>query len=74
MIQLEQLRNCWWGDWKPDWLDGNTKKYVIKGWRDKNSIEVTYFTHAFLSFPTYAIALEFQECFKDLIEQAGDLI
>ena len=52
----------------------NTNKYVIKGWRDKSSIEITYVTHAFLSFPTYELALEFQECFRDLIEQAGDLI
>ena len=29
---------------------------------------------SFLSFPTVEIAKEFLECFKDLIEQAGDLI
>ena len=74
LIQLEQLRDCWRQGWKPDWLDGNTKKYAIKVWRDKSLIEITHVTHAFLSFPTYALALEFQECFKDLIEKAGDLI
>ena len=74
MIQLEQLRNCWRQGWVPDWLNGNEKKYAIKGWRDKSSIEVTYVTHAFLSFPTYKLALEFRECFRDLIEKAGDLI
>ena len=74
MIQLEQLRNCWWGDWKPDWLEGNVQKYVIQKWRDRISIETTYVTHSFLSFPTYEMAKEFLECFRDLIEKAGDLI
>lgn len=70
LLKLEQLRDCWRQGWKPDWLDGNTKKYAIKGWRDKNSIEITCVTHAFLSFPTYELALEFQECFKDLIKKS----
>lgn len=73
MMQLEQLRNCWWGDWKPNWLE-TTAKYVIQKWRDRISIETTYVTHSFLSFPTYEIAEEFLECFRDLIEKAGDLI
>ena len=73
MIQLEQLRNCWWGDWEPDWCD-NIAKYAIKKRIDKSTIERIYVTHAFLSFPTYELALEFQECFRDLIEKAGDLI
>ena len=74
LYQLEQLRDCWRQGWKPDWLDGNGIKYVIKGWRDKSSIETSYVTHSFLSFPTYEMAKEFLECFKDLIEKAGDLI
>ena len=72
MIQLEQLRNCWWGDWKPEW--SNCEKYIIK-W-DKNDLMV--FTarniHAFLVFPTREMAEEFLKCFRDLIEKAGDLI
>ena len=72
--KLEILRDIYRQGWKPNWLDGNEIKYTIKGWRDKSSIETTYVTHAFLSFPTYDLAFEFQECFKDLIEQAGDLI
>lgn len=72
--KLELLRDCWRQGWKPDWLNGNTTKHTIKGWRDRSSIETTYVTHAFLSFPTYELALKFQECFRDLIEKAGDLI
>lgn len=72
MIQLEQLRNCWWNGWEPEW--NNCEKYVIK-W-DKNDLIV--FTarniHAFLVFPTREMAEEFLKCFRDLIEKAGDLI
>ena len=74
LFKLEQLRDCWRQGWKPDWLDGNTKKYAIKSWRDKISIEITYVTSGFLSFPTYELAEEFIKCFIDLIEKAGDLI
>ncbi len=70
--KLEQLRNCWWNDWEPEW--SNCEKYVIK-W-DKNDLMV--FTarniHAFLVFPTREMAEEFLMCFRDLIEKAGDLI
>ena len=74
LYQLEQLRNCWRQGWKPNWLEGNVQKHVIQKWRDKISIEITYVTHSFLSFPTYEMAEEFLKCFKDLIEKAGDLI
>jgi hypothetical protein len=74
LIKLEQLRDCWRQGWVPNWLEGNVTKYVIRNWRDKISIETTYVTHSFLSFPTYEIAKKFLECFRDLIEQAGDLI
>lgn len=74
LMQLEQLRDCWRQGWKPNWLEGNVQKHVIQKWRDKISIETTYVTHSFLSFPTYEMAREFLECFRDLIEKAGDLI
>ena len=72
MIQLEQLRNCWWNGWKPEW--SNSEKYVIK-WEGDNLIVFTARrVHAFLVFPTREIAEEFLKCFRDLIEKAGDLI
>ena len=74
LYKLERLRDCWIQGWKPNWLEGNVQKYVIQKWRDKCSIETTYVTHSFLSFPTYEMAKEFLECFRDLIEKAGDLI
>lgn len=72
MIQLEQLRDCWRRDWKPEW--SNCEKYVIK-WEGDNLIVFTSRSiHAFLVFPTREMAEEFLKCFRDLIEKAGDLI
>ena len=72
MIQLEQLRNCWWNGWKPEWH--NSEKYVIK-WEVDNLIVFTARrVHAFLVFPTREMAEEFLKCFRDLIEKARDLI
>lgn len=73
MIQLEQLRNCWWNGWEPNWNDDQQTKYCIvhsKGFK----IHILYETRRFLSFPTCEMAEEFLECFRDLIEKAGDLI
>ena len=72
LYQLEQLRDCWRQGWKPIW-DASTK-YIIK--RDRNELNVihAYNVSAFLVFPTREMAEEFLECFRDLIEQAGDLI
>lgn len=72
MIQLEQLRNCWWNGWEPIW-DGSTK-HSIKRSYNKINIVHSCNTSAFLAFPTREMAEEFLECFKDLIEKAGDLI
>ena len=74
MIQLEQLRDCWRQDWKPDWNDDKQAKYYICYYQGKFKISTLYETRRFLSFPTREMAKEFLECFKDLIEKAGDLI
>ncbi len=68
MIQLEQLRNCW--------RQGNIPqevKYKIRKVRNKY-IVVCGVENAFLSFCDIQTAEEFLECFRDLIEKAGDLI
>lgn len=74
MIQLEQLRNCWRQGWGPDWNDEKQTKYCINYFQGKFKISILYETRCFLSFPTIEMAEEFLECFKNLIEQAGDLI
>ena len=72
MIQLEQLRNCWWGDWKPIW--GISQKWCIRLFNGIPSVGITTNISKFLTFPTKEMAEEFLKCFKDLIEKAGDLI
>lgn len=70
MMQLEQLRDCWRQGWEPT---PGESYYVIKlGFK---GLDVYRFcTVEFLSFPTREMAEEFLECFRDLIEKAGDLI
>ena len=72
MIQLEQLRNCWWNGWEPIW-DASTK-YIIKYSHNEISVVHACNVSAFLAFPTREMAEEFLKCFRDLIEKAGDLI
>lgn len=73
MIQLEQLRNCWWNGWEPDWNNKQTK-YCIVCYKGEFKISILCETRHFLSFPTMKMAEEFLKCFRDLIEKAGDLI
>ena len=77
LMKLHLLRDEYRQGWEPDWSD-NCYKYGVK-W---NMFEENYelivswciFNDIFLSFPTEEIASEFLTNFRDLIEQAGDLI
>lgn len=72
MIQLEQLRNCWWNGWEPIW--DISEKWCIRLWGNELSIGIATNISRFLTFPTKEMAEEFLKCFKDLIELAKDLI
>ena len=77
MIKLHLLRDEYRQGWKPDWSD-NCYKYGVK-WNifpRKKELIVTWrnYDPLFLSFPTEEIAREFLTNFRDLIEEAGDLI
>lgn len=74
LIKLEQLRDCWRQGWEPNWNNATQTKYCICCYRGEFKISTLYKTRRFLSFPTYEMAEEFLECFRDLIEKAGDLI
>ena len=74
LIQLEQLRNCYRQGWIPNCYDDQQTKYCVVYHRGEFKISVLNETNRFLSFPTYEMAEEFLECFRDLIEKAGDLI
>ena len=73
LIQLHQLRDCYRQGWKPDWSDDNFK-WKISILRDKIGIYSSTICASFLSFQTAEIAEEFLNNFRDLIEQAKDLI
>ena len=72
LFKLEQLRDCWWNGWKPEW--NNCEKYVIKWDKDDLIVFTARNIRAFLVFPTREMAYEFLKCFRYLIEQARDLI
>ena len=74
LFKLEQLRDCWRQGWEPNWDNITQTKYCICCCRGEFKISTLYETRCFLTFPTREIAEEFLECFRDLIEQAGDLI
>ena len=77
MIKLHLLRDEYRQGWKPDWSD-NCYKYGVK-WNifpRKKELIVTWrnYDPLFLSFQTEEIARKFLTNFRELIEQAGDLI
>ena len=74
LYQLEQLKNCWWNGWEPDWTDNRQTKYCVLCYNKEFKINTFFGTKHFLAFPTKEMAEEFLECFRDLIEKAGDLI
>lgn len=71
-VKLEHLRDCWWGDWKPEW--NASHKYAIKNLQGELTIIGCSNVAAFLVFPIGEMAEEFLKCFRDLIELAKDLI
>lgn len=79
LMQLHQLRDCYRQGWIPNLADKSIK-YCIEGHGDlftgsiKYQIVTLSYISDFLSFPTKELAKEFLTNFRDLIEQAGDLI
>lgn len=73
LIQLEQLRDCWRKGWIPDYTK-TYKKFRIKKLGTEYIVDWSTGLSDFLVFQTEELAKEFLECFRDLIEKAGDLI
>ena len=73
LIQLHQLRDYYRQGWTPNWLDNNSKWGIFNR---RNEIRVQPIVNwaGFLSFQTEELATEFLNNFRDLIEQAKDLI
>lgn len=79
LMQLHQLRDCYRQGWTPRWNNFKTDRYCIEFMDNHYTIDhYTIFkyntSNKFLSFQSREIAQEFLTNFRDLIEQAGDLI
>ena len=74
LMQLHQLRDCYRQGWTPDWKDSTQDKYIIFNLVGEFTISLYYCHSHFLAFQNEKRAEEFLNNFKDLIEQAGDLV
>ena len=74
LMQLHQLRDAWREGWLPDWKDDKQEKYIILQYKGEYQIRQYKNTSYFLSFQDEKRANEFLTNFRELIEQAGDLI
>ena len=73
LMQLHQLRDCYREGWVPNW-DANYDKYIIIKNRGKYGVFAASWISRFLAFQDRERAKEFLTNFRELIEQAGDLI
>lgn len=74
LMQLLVCREVYRQGWKPDWTNGEESKYCIINEIDK-IVKITYlFNSKVLSFQSEEIRDKFLENFKDLIEEAKELI
>lgn len=74
LMQLHQLRDCYRQGWVPNWEDGDAIKFAIRHVDGQLKTGYGYFERKFLAFPDMETSDLFLANFKDLIEQAGDLI
>ena len=73
-MKLHLLRDDYRNGWKPDWENAGELKYLILKFGNKlDVIEITT-TVSFLAFQDERQANEFLTNFRELIEEAGDLI
>ena len=78
--KLILLRDFYNNNWKPDWDNIIEYKYGITYWYNRDTRESSYAAkliycpHCFLVFNDMTKAEEFLNNFRELIEQAGDLI
>ena len=73
LMQLHQLRDCYRNGWLPDWKEQSVKHTILID-HDDIVVGKSYVTSCFLAFQTEELAEEFLNNFRELIEQAGDLI
>lgn len=75
LCQLLICRNAWWKllGWKPDWKD-KCDKFCITTGEGRVKATVYCVSNAILAFPTAEVRDQFYEAFRDLIEEAKELL
>ncbi len=71
--KLEILRDIYNDGWKPDWTD-KAPKHIIIFYSGEVDTYDNYSTHHFFHFKTAELRDEFLNNFRDLIEEAKDLL
>lgn len=73
LMQLRQLRKCYIGDWEPDWNNIHDYYCIIVCQQMLIIRQRNVVSHP-LSFPTYKLAEQFLDNFRDLAEIAKPLL
>ena len=76
LCNLLVCRNAWWQKlgWKPDFRNGLVAKYTFANYGEKMLADVSGSDNNILAFPTREVRDKFAETFKDLIEEAKELL
>ena len=73
LIKLHQLRDCYRQGWKPE-KKKKKSNFAIFYMKGRYTVEEFIYSREFLTFQTREIASKFLTNFRELIEEAGDLI
>ena len=75
LCQLLVCRNAWWEQlgWKPDW-EKPEEKHCIVFKCDGVEKQVKTYESCILAFPKYEVRDQFLDTFRDLIEEAKELL
>ena len=74
LCQLIQLRDCYNGDWTPDWTNHNEIKYVMFPGNGIITLDRAWTYNRILAFQTEELRDQFFENFKYLIKIAKPLL
>ena len=76
LCKLLIYRNAWWQKlgWKPDFENGLVAKYIIENCGRGIATGISGMSYTILAFPTEEVRDKFAETFKDLIEEAKELL
>ena len=76
LCNLLVCRNAWWEKlrWKPDFENESVTKHTIENCGGKMVPGLSRVGHTVLAFPTEEVRDKFAETFKDLIEEAKELL